>query len=247
MSRRSVESDLAVAAGGLLPIAVGATLVVVRAHVASANLALVLMATVVVVSLGGRRAGVVAAITATLSYDFFLTRPYLSLTIDSADDVETAVVLLLTGLLVGGLAGRRWSAARDAATSRDEIRSLHRVADLVAHGAEPAEVLLACERELTALLGLHGCEFRAGTDHAVLPRLERNGTVAGGSRTFLRREFALPTPMVELPVLHRGLPVGSFLLTPAADVGVSLDQRVVAVAIADQAGAALTPGPVTSR
>ncbi len=43
-----------------------------------------------------------------------------------------------------------------------------------------------------------------------------------------------------MPVLARGQQIGRFVLDPAPGAGVSLESRVVAVAIADQVGAALT-------
>ncbi|MDQ1505393.1 MAG: hypothetical protein QOD57_3120, partial [Actinomycetota bacterium] len=53
-----------IALGGLAPIAVAAALVAVRGHVASANVALVLGIIVVVAgAVGGRAAGMVAALT----------------------------------------------------------------------------------------------------------------------------------------------------------------------------------------
>jgi hypothetical protein len=56
--------------------------------------------------------------------------------------------------------------------------------------------------------------------------------------------FELSAEGVELPVYGRGHQLGRFVLEPTAGVGVSLDQRVVAVAIADQVGAALAaPAP----
>lgn len=240
--REDIE-QLGIAIGGLLPLAVATFLVPVRSHVVAANLALVLMATVVfAASLGGRPAGVIAAINAALSFDFFFTRPYLSLTIDSADDIETVVVLLVVGLFVGSFAGRRRKLQRRVAEGREEVERLHRVADLIAHDAQPAEVLFACERELTGLLRLDACEFESGLPSSVLPRLERNGALTGVTyRRFVNGEFALPDVGVDLPVLHRGQRVGSFLLHPRADAGVSFEQRIVAVAIADQAGAALGP------
>ena len=41
-------------------------------------------------------------------------------------------------------------------------------------------------------------------------------------------------------MLARGQQIGRFVLEPHEGVGVSLEQRLVAVAIADQVGAALT-------
>lgn len=43
----------------------------------------------------------------------------------------------------------------------------------------------------------------------------------------------------ELLVLARGQPIGRFGLMPEPGTGLSLDQRVVAVALADQVGAVL--------
>ena len=49
---------------------------------------------VAVAALGGRMAGIVTALAAVASFDFFHTRPYLSMAIDSREDVETTVLLL---------------------------------------------------------------------------------------------------------------------------------------------------------
>ena len=69
-----------------------------RAIFDTTNAALVLMIVVVAVAaLGGRVAGVVTALAAVVSFDFFHTEPYLSLTIDSRDDIETTVLLLIAG------------------------------------------------------------------------------------------------------------------------------------------------------
>ncbi len=70
----------------------------------NANVALVLVLVVVLAAIGGgREAGAVAAVSAALSFDFFHTVPYLTLQIDSGDDVETTLLLLGVGLAVGHL------------------------------------------------------------------------------------------------------------------------------------------------
>lgn len=66
------EPQALVALAGIAPIAVGALLVPLREHLGIANLAMILMAVVILTALaGGRIAGAVAAITATLSFDSF--------------------------------------------------------------------------------------------------------------------------------------------------------------------------------
>jgi K+-sensing histidine kinase KdpD len=230
-----------VAIAGLVPVAVGAALVSLRSELVSTNLALILVVFVVFGGvIGGRLGGALAATTAVLSFDFFLTRPYLSLHISSADDVETTLLLLLVGLIAGQLAIRSQSHRTAAERGRSEIHQLTRIADLVARGEDPADVLLAAQAELTTLLGLETCRFEAASTGTVLARLERSGAVAGRREwRFAGQDFALPKDGVELPVLSHGRPVGRFVLIPRPDVGVSREARVVAVAIADEVGAAL--------
>ena len=66
-------------------------------------------------------------------------------------------------------------------------------------------------------------------------------------RHFSRGELELPREGAELPVLARGQQIGRFVLEPRARAGVSLEARMVAVAIADQVGAALTTPGVRGR
>jgi K+-sensing histidine kinase KdpD len=47
---------------------------------------------------GHRPAGLLAAVSAAVSFDFFWTQPYETLAITTRADIETAVLLLLVGL-----------------------------------------------------------------------------------------------------------------------------------------------------
>ena len=188
--------------GGIGPIVVAAALVPLRDEIDNANLALAMVVVVVVAAaVGGRGAGLLAAVIATISYDFFLTRPYLSLTIDSADDVETTIFLLAIGLLVGEIVVRsrrtHWHATRGAS----EIARLHRVAELAASGAPLEELEASVVTELVGLLDLRDCSFEGMPVGRPLPRLERNGAITGATEhRFSGEEFVLP-PELELPVL----------------------------------------------
>ena len=126
-----------VAIGGAAPIAVAAALVSLRDHMLNANVALVLVLVVVLAAVGGgRSAGAVAAVSAALSFNFFHTVPYLTLEIDSADDVETTLLLLAVGLAVGQLASypspsgarRREPSLTRSVASTGSPRSPNRVA-----------------------------------------------------------------------------------------------------------------------
>lgn len=229
--------DFGLALAGLLPVAVAAVLVGVRGTLQNANVALVLVVVIVFcAAVGGRGAGAVSACVSALSFIFFHTQPYLRLTIDSANDVETTVLLLIVGLAVGHLA----AGARDARSfASREIRRLHRMAQHLSRGEDPGLVILAAEAELRSLLSLEGCRFESPPGPAPYPRLAPNGRIDTTRHRFTRHGFELPAGGVELPVLARGRQVGRFVLQPAAGVGITVEQRVLAVTIADQVGAAM--------
>ncbi len=234
--------------GGIGPIAVAGALVPVRSELDNANLALALVVVVVIAAaVGGRGAGALAAVVSAMSYDFFLARPYLSLSIDSADDVETTIFLLVVGLLVGEIVVRLRRTQRLAARGASEIARLHRVAELAAGGSAVEELEQAVATELVGLLELRDCFFEPVPVGRPLPRLERNGAVTGvTTMRFAGDEFALP-PEVELPVLGRGRQLGRFVLVSSPTAGASLEERTVAVALSDQLGAVLAgEGSATS-
>jgi len=245
MTSRATSTERQASVGGwalavLGPIAVAALLVPLRDELVSTNLALILVVVVVLAAVaGGRAPGAVAAVTAALSYDFFLTRPYLSLSIDSADDVETTLILLAIGLIVGQLVTVARRSRSAASRGADEVARLHRVAELAAGGCGLDDLADAVCRELTGLLDLRSCRFERPPHGPPLPRLERGGAVVGGQRRMVGDEFALPEEGVELPVLGRGQQYGRLVLAPAPGTSASIEERVVAVALSDQLGAAI--------
>jgi hypothetical protein len=239
-----------VAVGVPAAVAVGAFLALFRSVFDTANAALVLMIVVVgVAAIGGRAAGVVTSLAAVASLDFFHTQPYLSLAIDSRDDIETAVLFLVAALMVGTIASWGRSGHRRLGTARSEVKRIHRVAEAAVNGTQPADVIAIAQDELCQLLTLHEARFEAlpTQDLRVLPRISRNGAIEGvRDRRFGRLPdgaggFELPEEGVELPVLARGQHIGRFLLSPTHGVAVSLEQRLVAVAIADQVAAVWIP------
>ncbi len=64
-----------------------------------------LLVVVATAAIGGRVAGLISALSAALSYDFFLTTPYHTLAIDSASQVITVLLLFVAGLDPAGLFG----------------------------------------------------------------------------------------------------------------------------------------------
>lgn len=242
MNEDSGERGLWVGLGGLLPIGVAMLLVGLRDVMLNANVAIVLTLVVVAVAAaGGRQAGVVAAVSSALSFDFFHTRPYLQLRIASSDDVETTLLLLAVGLAVGHLAARERRARQFAKASTGEIRRIHRIAESAAKGDDPADVILAAQGELTELLRLRDCRFEAPPFASDPDTLQRSGVVRSHDYRLHRQGLELAPAGVALEVLSRGQIVGRFMLEPSPGTGVSLEERVVAVAIADLVGSVLAP------
>jgi K+-sensing histidine kinase KdpD len=108
------------AAGFVASLLIGVVVEPFRGTVGLENVALgYLLVVVVAAAVGGRAAGLLSALSAALSYDFFLTTPYHSLRIDSVAQVITVLLLFGTGLVasLAGRARRRRTAEADAQAS----------------------------------------------------------------------------------------------------------------------------------
>lgn len=94
--------------GPLAAIVLGAGLIPFRELTTASNLTLVfLVLTIIVGHLGGRWPAVATALTAALSLDFFLTRPYMRLSIESKQDLIAFGGLAVCGLVAAALGTRR--------------------------------------------------------------------------------------------------------------------------------------------
>ena len=222
------------------PIAVGALLVGVRGEIDAANVALILVLTVVAVAaVTGRGPAAVSAILAAASYEFFFTRPYLSLRISSGDDVLTTAILLLIALVVGQVGAVARRRAFETADARAQTARLRRVAARLAHGDSGRDMIAAVTDEVSQLLTLQHCTFEEDPTDPSLPLIDRDGRVATTAHKLVDGGFALPDGGVRLPVLGANRALGSLVLVGDPEVGVSLEQRLVAVALADELGSAL--------
>ena len=96
------------------------------------------------------------------------------------------------------------------------------------------------------MLDLRACCFDPAPFTGEFQRLERSGVVAWRDYRMQADGFELPDAGVELLVMGRGRLLGRFVLDPTPGTGVSLEQRVVAVALADQVGAVLA-APTAER
>lgn len=235
------RDPIALVAGLVGPFLAALALVPFRTDLSATNAALVLVVAVVAVAaLGSRAAGALAALSAAAWFDFFLTRPYQRFAISDRADIETAVLLLCVGLIVSQLAVRARRLQAVLVTDTAHLSSLQGTARLAEDGGSPDAVVEYVRRALVGLLGLRACRFEYGTLMGNLPRLEHGGGLWLRHGTRITEYADWPEGETELRVIGGGHYYGRFLLDPLPGRPLpSEEARLVAVALAAQAGGAL--------
>lgn len=170
-----------------------------RPHLDSSHVVLVLVLVVAAVSAAGLRgAGVVAAVTTGLAFDYFWTQPYGSLAIGDAGDIATVLLLVVVGVAIELLSwwGRRQHA--DATRRQGYLSSLRLAAVSGPSGDGDAQLEAVCTA-LTTLLDADRCTFGLG---------------AGDGSTTLQPDGTVTRDGVPLPVDREGLPTDDTLTLP---------------------------------
>jgi len=218
------------------PLAVAAGWIPLRESYSNLDVALVLILVVMAVgSLGSYPGTLLGAASAAWWFDFFDTRPYSAPTIARRPDLVTFLVLAAVGATVGTMSTayarrRRMNRLGDADSGR-----LRAVAELLATATELVEILPVIAGEISDVLGLSECWFAAAgaggqlSDEAPeAARVTRAGVVS----------LSGPSWRALLPVWAQGEILGHFVVSGGEDPPPQ-DRWVLAVALADQAGAAL--------
>ncbi|MGP8162205.1 MAG: DUF4118 domain-containing protein [Acidimicrobiales bacterium] len=219
-----------------VPAAVAAALVPVRVSFPGVEAALVMVVVIVAVAAwGDRLAGALAAISAGIWFDFFLTRPYERFAISHRQDIETTALLFAVGLAVTELTARGRHHRAVAAEESTFVTALHDVARMMAEGDDPEVIVTQVEGVLATLLELRNCHYSPGPPTGDAAVISQDGEVllAGFSWN------TLPGSQVELPVEYQGQIYGRFVLVPNPGVAVPLERRFVAAALANEVGAVL--------
>jgi len=184
-----------IAAGGLGALLLGLALAPFREAVSTSSLAFpFLLLTILTAEYGGKRPAIVTALVSALSLDFFLTQPYLRLTISDSDDIVAFVGLASCGLLAAWFGSRRSAAMARAETLQrrlDVLREAQR--HLSERGpAEPAvaSILSSALRALP----LAGAAVRDGRGVVI-------ATAGSG------RPAAIPTRLLAFDPARRTLPL----------------------------------------
>jgi hypothetical protein len=114
------------AGGPLAAVLIGVGLVPLRGFTTPSNFTFVFMAlTILVAELGGRAAAVATALCSALSLDFFLTQPYMRLSIADKHDVIAFVGLTVCGLIAAALGSQRGERVAALRASREQLGLVH--------------------------------------------------------------------------------------------------------------------------
>lgn len=231
-------------AAAVLPLLVCAVFSGFRHDVISTTAVLVLVLVVVVAAAtGDRLGGVVAAVSGGLWYDFFLTEPYGRLTITAPGDITVTILLVVIGVAVTEVA--LWGHRQQAGASRRAgyLDGALRTAEIVAAREESSSSLVdVVARQIAEVLGVDACRFVPGpVRDSRLATLAHDGSVTRNGRPVKVERDGLPSDEETALLVTRGdETLGYFVLTAAGDLAYpSLEQRRVAVLLADQVAAAL--------
>lgn len=221
--------------GIVLPALAAALLIPLRDTITAPTQTLILVLPVVAVGvLAHRAAAAIAAVSAALAYDVFLTEPYYSFTIDAAEDAEAAIVLGIIGILVGTLVARELEARMRSASRADELAALRSVSHALAAG-DTDRLVDAVTKRISDLLDLRSCDWSAGFHGRVGHVMGTDGSLSDWNGA------SFPDGIVEVPVVHHGTELGRLLLRPQSSAIVSAEERATILAVADILAAGLDP------
>lgn len=195
---------MSVGAGGA--IFLGMALTPLRGLTPAANFTFVFMAfTILVAELGGRGAAVATALTSALSLDFFLTEPYLRLTIASKHDLIAFLGLASCGLIAAFFHGRREELA---------VRSRHlALVDNILARVEKGEAFGPADKgvfeSVLAALPLAGLVLRDSQGGLVMAAGGAEARLAPTGGFEADRPGPLPTEGSRLGLVAGGRTVGS--------------------------------------
>jgi hypothetical protein len=150
--------------------------------------------------------------------------------------------LLVVGVIVSQLAAYARRLKVVAITDAGYLAQIHRAASLTQTARSPGDVVDHVRDQLVELLDLQQCRFEYGVLLGHPPRLEPDGTVLAGRRRWDVETAGLPGGEIELRVFGGGQYYGRFMMRPKPGSRPSLQARLVAVTLADQAGRALAAG-----
>jgi K+-sensing histidine kinase KdpD len=233
------RSAIWVAAIFLGPV-IAALLTLARPQLHENHVTLILVLTVAVVSAAGLRpAGLVAAATTGLAYDYFWTEPHYSFRIFNTQDILTVLLLVVVG---GAIEQLSWWAGRQHAVAvrrRDYLTALRRAAEPIAPETHAA-TFEAILDTICTVLEADSCELVLD-DRLPTTVLHGDGSVTRGGRVMDVDTDGLPTDdVIAIPVPTHDDRPAYFAVTAATHVArPRAEQRQVAALLAHLAAQSL--------
>jgi K+-sensing histidine kinase KdpD len=233
-----------ITAAGLAPLLACAVLSAFRDSITTATAVLVLVLLVVAAaSTDVRAAGIVAAVSGGVWFDFFLTEPYERLAINDRNDIEAALLLVVIGIAVTEVA--LWGHRAQARANRRAgyLDGVLGTAEIVTLRKEsPQDVIEHIGDQIKRILDIDECRFVAGPVHDPrIPVLDHQGHVTRRGHVVDVDRDGMPSDDTTALLLTRAeVTLGYYQLTAAGKVSrPTLEQRKVAVLLADQVGSLL--------
>lgn len=231
----------------LVPLAVAGGLQLTLSVITNTSAALILVLAVVgAAATGDRLAGVLAAASAALGFDFFLTQPYFQLRIDDPGDIELAVLLLAVGLAVSELAS--WGIRRSMVANQQSgfVQDALEASALAGGSVSTQDGLERTADGIRRILSAEAVSFVGGEHDASAVIIQPDGTFRrhGGVVDVARRGLPTgPDGYCAIPIAQQGAQLGYFRVELPAAARPSREELRVAVLLASQW--ALRPLPHT--
>lgn len=206
---------------------------------------LLVVVVVGVAAIGNRDAGGLAAVSAAAWFDFFFTVPYYRFTIRGSADITTAVLLLVVGVAVSQLAARARRLQVIAITDAGYLAQIQQTVSLTQTAGRPMPLPITSGSNSSGCWTWRVAAFEYGSLLGRPPRLEPDGTVIAGHSKWDVEESGLPGEEIELRTFGNGQYYGRFMMKPKPGSKPSLQARLVAVTLADQAGRAFSATATT--
>lgn len=221
-----------------LPVLASGALHLLAENVPNSSAVLVLVLLVVAAAATGDRiAGLLAALSAALSFDFFLTAPYFQLRIDSAGDLEMTILLFAVGVAVSELAG--WGIRSNAAAVQQAgfVRGVLESAALAAGSISFDDALPRVCEAIKQTLGADEVTFEYGDHDTAATVIAPDGSARYRGRTLDASLIGLPSlphSYAAIPISRHAAQVGYFRIRTTRRVHPSTEQLRVATLLAGQ-------------
>ena len=226
------RTRVAYAAAIVAPFVVGALMIPWRDELDQSTALILVMPVLLVALAGGIGPGLLAATSATVTFDVLLTRPYFGFAIHDNDDVVAAVTLLIVGAAVGTVASRLATIDTRAGARRRTIGQFTAFVHAVASGNQDDEAVVRdAATAISDILGLAGCEWISGKAPSEAPTILPDGQLMAYLSDLSEDRAQLPD-RTELPVASYDEDLGHFVLYPTSGHDVSIEERRAAAAVA---------------